>query len=702
MAGSGSLPCAIGIDIGGTFTDVVLADETGVRAVSKRLTTPSDPAVAAIEATRDVLAKSGSDPADVQRVVHGTTLATNTILEHKGGRIAFVTTRGFRHLLALGRHARVESERFNLAFDLPSPPVGLALTFELTERIGPRGDVLVPLDEASVVTLAEALKPLDLEGVAVCLLHSHTNPLHEFRVRELLESRLDTPVVLSYDVSPETREFERATTTVMSAIVRPVMERYLRELESRLQLLGIAAPLYVMESAGGVLTVEAAVRRSVSTVESGPAAGVMAAQALGMQLGVDDVVAFDMGGTTAKAAVITAGRPGITHEFQVGGHGSFGSRRSGTGVPIRVPTVDLAEVGAGGGSIAWADAYGTVHVGPHSSAAVPGPACYGRGGVAPTVTDANVVLGYLDLNSAAELPDFDAALARQAIEVALAQPLGVSVETAAAAVYDIANAMMAGALHVVTVQRGIDPRRYALVTSGGAGPLHAAKVAERFGIARVLVPPAAGVASAIGLLTSDLRSEQVRAMHLSGDEVAANEVEIAFRQLEDQGAGELGASDDRVGVVAHRTLDIRYRRQAHHLSIELPDKAFSGSVWADAVQQFFEAHREAFGTGRPGPVELVNLRSSSARSVGRVPFRRPNPGGATATSAGRHRPAWSLAQRSMVETPILERSVCTPSSGARGPVLIEDLEATVLVPAGWSASFLEDGTTQLDRETVTT
>ncbi len=257
MVDGGSDSCVIGIDIGGTFTDVVLADADGIRAVSKRLTTPGDAAEAAIEATRDVLMKSGTAPAHIRRVVHGTTLATNTILEHKGGRVAFVTTLGFRHLLALGRHARVESERFNLAFELPSPPVELALTFEVPERIGARGDVLVPLHEESVAALADTLGPLDLDGIAVCLLHSHTNPVHEFRVRELLESRIDTPIVLSYDISPESREFERATTTVMSAVVAPVMARYLGELESRLHGLGIAAPLYVMESAGGILSVEA-------------------------------------------------------------------------------------------------------------------------------------------------------------------------------------------------------------------------------------------------------------------------------------------------------------------------------------------------------------------------------------------------------------------------------------------------------------
>jgi N-methylhydantoinase A len=701
MVDGGSDACVIGIDIGGTFTDVVLADANGIRSVSKRLTTPGDAADAAIAATRDVLIESGTAAAEIQRVVHGTTLATNTILEHKGGRVAFVTTLGFRHLLALGRHARVESERFNLAFDLPSPPVELALTFEVTERIGPRGDVVLPLDEESVATLADTLAPLDLDGIAVCLLHSHTNPVHELRVGELLRGRTDTPIVLSYDISPEIREFERATTTVMSALVAPVMARYLGQLESRLHGLGIAAPLYIMESAGGILSVEQAVRRSVATVESGPAAGVMAAQALGAQSGVDDVVAFDMGGTTAKAAVITGGRPGITHEFQVGGHGSFGSRRSGTGVPIRVPTMDLAEVGAGGGSIAWRDVNGTVHVGPQSSGAVPGPACYGRGGVAPTVTDADVVLGYLDLSSAAELHEFDPTLARTAIEAELAQPLGVSVETAAAAVFDIANAMMSGALHVVTVQRGVDPRRYALVTSGGAGPLHAARVAERFGIAQVLVPPAAGVASAVGLLTSDLRSEQVRAMHVAADEIAADEVEGVFRQMEEQGAAELGGSGDRVGLVQDRAMDVRYRRQAYHLTIALPGQPFSEALWADVVQRFFDAHQEAFGTGRPGPVELINLRVSSALSVGRVPFRRTSPACAIATGTDRHRLAWSSIRRTMIETSVVDRAACEPEHRVRGPILIEDREATVLVPDGWSAFFFEGGTTQLDRDPVT-
>jgi N-methylhydantoinase A len=709
--------CAVGIDIGGTFTDVVLADGQGLRGAVKRLTTPADPAAAAVSATQQVMVECGVDPSSITRVVHGTTLATNVILERRGGRVALVTTAGFRHLLALGRHARVESDRFDLSFELPGSPVDLPLTFGIRERIVPSGEVLVALDEGAVKELAQQLESLELEGVAVCLLHSYCNPSHERRVGELLRASLSVPIVLSCDVSPEVREYERTTTTVMSALVAPVMDAYLRELAARLQGLGIVSPLYVMESAGGIMSVDQATRRAVATVESGPAAGVVAAGALGAELGVMDVVAFDMGGTTAKAALISGGRPGISHEFQVGGHGSFGSRRSGTGVPIRIPTIDLAEVGAGGGSVAWLDGQGTLHVGPRSAGAEPGPACYARGGLLPTVTDANVVLGYLELGGVAELPGFDARLAHDAVESHVARPLGIAVEAAASAIHDIATAMMAGALHVVTVQRGVDPRKYTLVSSGGAGPVHAARLAERFGIATVLVPPAAGVCSALGLLASDLRSEDVIALFRSADDVVPEEVEQAYCRMVHNCCVELDADGDTEEVTTRRALDIRYRGQAHHLTVEVGDAMFTEETWNEARERFARAHQEAFGMGRNEAVELVNVRVSCSRSVGRIPFHRAAP----FDSAARHRAnerveqaavsaesgdlkrrkAWSMSEGSFVSTPVLMRRTCSPGSSLPGPAIIDDVESTILVPAGWTASFLDGGTTRLDNEEST-
>ena len=479
-----------------------------------------------------------------------------------------------------------------------------------------------------------------MTSVAVCLLHSYANATHERRVADLVREVLDVEVVLSCDIWPEVREFERATTTAMSAFVRPVMTSYLADLETRLRAIGLDAPLYVMESSGGVMPVDLASRRAVATIESGPAAGAIAAQVVGTDLGRRDVIAFDMGGTTAKAAVIRDGRPDVTHQFQVGGRGSFGTRRSGTGVPIKTPTIDLAEVGAGGGSIAWVDDAGALHVGPRSAGADPGPACYGLGGTAPTVTDANVVLGLLDpAGFDGEALPFDAEASRHAIDKNVAQPLGVTVERAAAAIHEIANATMAGAIQVVTVQRGIDPRGFALVASGGAGPLHAARIAERFDISTVIVPPACGVASALGLLASDLRTERVRSVGLAGETARldhlTDRLDGVFEELESLAArdlagqdrpenGKVAATDEPVRFA--RSIDVRYPRQAHELGVTLAGGPITAATLGQLGEDFVRRHREAFGVGEAGPIELVSVRTRATRAVPHARFARPRPG----------------------------------------------------------------------------
>ncbi|MEO5874212.1 MAG: hydantoinase/oxoprolinase family protein, partial [Streptosporangiaceae bacterium] len=342
-------------DVGGTFTDVVLTGADGLVHVVKTLTTPADPTEGLLRGVSEVLALAGVDPREVGRFVHATTLATNVILERRGVSVAFVTTRGFRSMLALGRQARVEEERFDTGFAPVEPPVPLTHTFEVTERVSAAGEVLTPLDLAAAAGVADRIAALGVQAVAICLLHSYARPGHEQELQRLFEQRLDVPVVISSEVWPDLGEYERATTTLMSAYVGPVMASYLRLLEERLRDLGITAPVQVMESAGGVLPAALAASRAVYTIESGPAAGVIAAAHAGSERGLADLISFDMGGTTAKAGLVRGGRPGITHEFQVGGKGSFGGRRPGTGVPIKIPAIDLAEVGSGGGSIAWVD-----------------------------------------------------------------------------------------------------------------------------------------------------------------------------------------------------------------------------------------------------------------------------------------------------------------------------------------------------------
>jgi N-methylhydantoinase A len=684
---------ALGIDIGGTFTDVVVAGPAGVLTVVKHLTTPGDPARAATEGAASALERAGVTADQISRVVHGTTLATNTILERHDIPVAFVTTRGFRDVLQLGRHARVEEERFDLLFEPPVPPVQATLTFEVTERVGAAGEVVVALDEAEVIALAEHLATLAISSVAVCLLHAHTNPAHEQRIGELLRARLGVDVVLSCEIWPEVREYERATTTVMSAFVGPVMSTYLAELGRRLQSIGVRAPLYVMESAGGVMSVDMARRRAVATIESGPAAGVIAAQVVGADHGHRDVIAFDMGGTTAKAAVIRNGEADVTHQFQVGGKGSFGTRRSGTGIPIKTPTIDLAEVGAGGGSIAWVDEAGALHVGPRSAGADPGPACYGLGGVQPTVTDASVVLGYLDPRGfGGGAFRFDGHRSAEAIEKLIARPLDVSPERAAAAIHEIATATMAGAIHVVTVQRGVDPRRCVLVTSGGAGPLHASRIADRFGITTVIVPPACGVASALGLLASDLRADRVRTLQLAAEQLQPDRIAAAFAKIEALTAADVSEVAPRDTVVLQRAVDMRYRGQSHELAVPVPAGPLDEQSLAALRQDFYARHRQAFGVAPDRPVELVNIRVRATRAVAHAAFRRPSEGGVPAAPTSR--PAWFTERNGFVDTPVHRLDHGTTCAG---PALLEAPEATVLVPPGWAAQVDDSGAAVLRR-----
>lgn len=601
--------------------------------------------------------------------------------------------------MRLGRHARVEDERYDLAFESPAAPVDASLTFEVDERIDADGAVVEALDQRSLTELADRISGLGVRAVAVCLLHSYVNSRHERQIGDTLRARLGAAVdvVLSCDVWPEAREYERATTTVMSAFVGPIMAGYLDDLEARLQAIGIEAPLFIMESAGGVMSAAMARRRAVTTIESGPAAGVIAAKVAGHDHGFDDVIAFDMGGTTAKAALITHGEPDITHQFQVGGKGSFGSRRSGTGIPIKAPTIDLAEVGAGGGSIAWVDEQGGLHVGPRSAGSDPGPVCYGLGGRLPTVTDASVVLGYLDPEGfASGALHFDAEASRRAIADQLAQPLGITPERAAAAVHEIANATMAGAIHVVTVQRGVDPRRYVLVTSGGAGPLHAPRIAERFGIASVVVPPACGVASALGLLASDLRTDRVRTVFIDDADLSSTVLAQRFAELEHEAADEV-ARRDGDEVHFRRSAAVRYRGQSHELDVVLNGDSVDDDALRQLRADFYRRHRDAFGVGSEGPIEIVNLRVRATVAVAHALFSRPS-----TTSGGpvvRSRPAWFAERDGYVPAAVHRLSECAGGDVIAGPALLDAPESTVLVPPGWHAAVAASGSVLLTNGT---
>ncbi len=677
---------ALGIDIGGTFTDVVLIDRSdGSICTAKVLTTPGDPAAGVLDGIAELLAEAGYDPPEVSQVVHATTLATNLILERKGGPVAYVTTAGFGDILIIGNERKGDAEKYDLFYTKQAPIVPRRRTVDVVERTGADGSVVVPLDiEQARASLADLLAREPVEAVAVCFLHSYANGDHERQVADIVaELNPDLYVAVSSEVWPEYRELPRACTTVMSAYVGPTVTRYIARLDEELAQQGIGARLQIMGSSGGIISAATVSRRPVQLVESGPAAGVMAAAHVGRLSGIDNLISFDMGGTTAKAGLVRGGQAAIAHEFFVGGTASSGVKQINTGYPIKIPVIDLAEVGAGGGSIAYLDSGGALRVGPDSAGAEPGPVCYDRGGTQPTVTDADLVLGYLN-------PDFflggrmaiRADLAHGAL-ADLAEPMGLTPEEAAAGVYEVVNATMAAAVRVVTLERGIDPRDFTLLASGGAAGVHVARLAEEFGIAAVVIPANPGVGSAVGLLASDVVTDHVRTQVIDSASVEASAdpgaIEAIYTELEAVAVAEIGAEGFATDeIVLEREIDVRYRHQAHELTVPL-----HGCDLAEAAAAFNQLYEELYGIRQTDPVEFVNYR---VRVVGPV----TKPDWSTDQVADQppmplaYRPAWFGGQ--MTDTPVFRRHTLLPGPTIAGPAIIEETSSTVVVPEGWTAS----------------
>lgn len=696
--------CVLGADIGGTFTDIVLTRGDGRLHVVKQLTTPEAPEASVLAGTERLLAMSGVDPGSIERVVHGTTLATNAVIEHKGARVAFVTTAGFGDLLRISREARVEDDRYDLFFE-PSPPVlARDAVFEVDERCGARGEILRAFDAEQARTVARRVADYAPEAVAVCFLHAYARPEHEEAMERILaEAVPGARIVLSSRVHAEMREFDRASTTLHTAQVAPLMARYLARLRDGLAGLGIRGPLQIMESSGGVMSAAVAAERAVATLESGGAAGVMAAARFAAHANAPRVISFDMGGTTAKAGVVHDGKPRVVRELHVGGRGSYGGRRAGTGMPIKTPTIDLAEVGAGGGSIAWLDPEGVLRVGPRSSGAAPGPACYARGGTAPTVTDANLVLGYLTPERfAGGTMALDPELARAAIAREIAEPLGTSVVRAAWSIHEIANANMASAVHVVTVQQGIDPRDHLLVCFGGAGPMHAAGLARRFGIDHVVAPPEAGVASAIGMQATDLTIEHGQTHWIAAADLTPGVLDGIFDSTLAVAREKMGLGGPDVPLARaleiERLIDARFVGQSHELSIPYAP-AVGGEVEALAAipERFRARYRELYGIESNGPVEYAAFRVRLRIPVARAPLpKRPADDRASPPVQWRD---VHFGPEKASRTRILSRSDLALVGPIPGPALVESDVDTVVVPPGWTVSLDAVGSVHLRRET---
>lgn len=685
----------IGIDIGGTFTDVAMVEEdTGRIAIAKLLTTPHDFGQAVIDGIRQGLDANRIDPAEVAFLSHATTVVTNALLENKGARAGFVATRGFRDILELRRSSR--ADLYDLLQDAPAVLVPRRWRFEITERIDAQGEVVTPLVEDELPALIETIRDAGLQTVAVSFLFSFLNDTHERRVGAALRAALpDVGVYLSSEVLPEIREFERASTTAVCAVVGPVLASYLDRLQTAATQLGLPK-LHVMGSSGGVFDIAEGLRMPAMAVESGPAAGVIAASLAGRQLGRPNLISFDMGGTTAKASVIANGEVAVTAEYEVGGSGHANRWMHGTGHPIRVPVIDLAEVSAGGGSIAWVDPGGALKVGPHSAGADPGPAAYGAGGTAPTVTDADVVLGYLDGEAllGGDLR-IDRAAAERAIDTAIAGPLGLSVPEAAARIIEVVNSNMAQALRIVSIERGHDPQEFSLIAFGGAGPVHAVSLAEELQIPEVIVPPAPGAFSALGLVASDLKRDYSRTLYADLASIDPARVGEVIAGMEQAGTEMLGAA--RVAPerrVLLRHADVRYRRQAYELTVPIAQGEITRATLDDLAAAFHLRHEQTYGhANRSEHVQLVNLRLTA---LGRLPDLMLTQRADPASARQRRRDVW-FGETGFAPTPVHWRDGLVPGTKIGGPAIIEAMDSTTVVPPGWEARIDELGYIRLSR-----
>ncbi len=697
----------IGFDIGGTFTDFILIDgATGALHLHKCLTTPEDPSIGALEGMADLLRATSVDLADVGHVVHGTTLVTNAIIERNGARLGLLTTRGFRDILEMGTEQRYDIHDLFLTF--PEPLAARRDRREIAERVSRDGVVLEAIDLDAVRREVRELIEDGVEALAVCFLHAYKNPVHERAVRDLVRAEFpDLTVSVSSDVHPQINEYERSSTTAANAYVQPLMSAYVRRLERVLRERGFRGRFHLIQSSGGLTAPETAVRLPVRFLESGPAGGAQASALVGRAIGHADLLSFDMGGTTAKASLIQDGAPDIAPMLEAARVRRF---KRGSGLPVHAPVIDMMEIGAGGGSIARVDELGLLKIGPESAGAEPGPACYGQGGDQPTVTDANLLLGYLDPRyflggrMALDTAAAESAMARLAAE------LGLSVPDAAWGIYDLVSENMAGAARVHIVEKGRDPRRYAMVAMGGAGPLHAARVARKLGVREVVVPPASGAASALGFLAAPVAYEAARSwpMRIAEPDYAA--VESILRELEAEGRARLaeagvggseGAgtggprSDSGPAVAAERQADMRLRGQMHQISVPLPAEPLSPENLPAVLDGFAAEYQRRYTHLYEGAeIEVLNWRvvctaapaaDLSARLAGSgekgARGEDADAGGAGEKRAlkGRRR-AWVPGRGAFADVPVHDRYAMDPGTVVEGPAIIEEREATTIVP----------------------
>jgi N-methylhydantoinase A len=668
----------IGADVGGTFTDVILQRADGQLSFRKLLSTPPSYDQAVVAATRELALSENGRPR-IDEIVNGTTVATNAVIERRGSRTALVTTAGFRDVLEL-RRLRIPF-MYDLFWRKPPSLIERELRFELSERVAADGTVLKPLEEEEARAVCAQLRAAGVEAVAVCFLHSYLYPRHEERFAEILREELSSASIsISSEILREQGEYERTATTAVNAYVRPLMAHYVERLRTGLAGVGVEAPLMIMQSSGGVMTDEDATTRPVFALESGPAAGVVASLWLAQRLGRPNVIAFDMGGTTAKTSLIEEGQISRAREYEVGGALSAGSRLlRGSGELLRIPSIDIAEVGAGGGSIAWLDEAGGLQIGPKSAGADPGPACYGRGSSEPTVTDANVVLGYIPSRPIADgQVSISAELAAAAVD-GLSERLGLSLIETAYGIHQLANARMMRALRAVSSEKGRDPREFALLAYGGSGPVHAAGLAEDLGVNTILVPAIAGFFSAVGLLCARPEFHDVRPCYLDTREVELSQIRALYREMQESLASLLAG----VGAISWlRTADLRYLGQSWEIEVWFADGKLDAHSLADLVERFEDEHERVYGVrGEPGAVEIRALRLAG---LGPAPPADTLSAQAAAIShEGSSRVAYLGGEEEEIE---IRTRASIGSKAVEGPLLIDEYDTTIVVPPAWTVS----------------
>lgn len=673
----------LAVDIGGTFTDIVL-DSENERFTTKVLTTPTAPERAVVEGTAAILARAGKSFADIRLFVHGTTLATNAVIERKGALTALIATDGFRDVIEIADESRFD--QYDVFIEKPKPLVPRRLRFTVPERLDVHGNVKLPLDEAAVIQVAERVLAAKIEAVAVALIHAYVNPAHEERIRTILQERCPgLSITLSSEVCPEAREYERTSTAVANAYVQPLMAGYLGRLEQAFRSNGCTAPIHLMTSGGSLASLKTAVSFPVRLIESGPAGGAILAARIAAERGEDRILSFDMGGTTAKICLIDHGRPFKARVFEVDRSSRF---MKGSGLPLRIPVIEMVEIGAGGGSLARVDAMKRILVGPESAGAEPGPACYGRGGTEPTVTDADLALGKIDPSRfAGGKIEVDSSKAASALDANVGGPLGLSTESAAYGVAEIVDENMANAARVHAVERGAEVRARTLVAFGGAAPLHASRLAEKLGVKRVIVPSGAGVGSAIGFLEAPAAFELVRSLYMRLDrfDTATANALLEAMSSEATALAREAAGDQQLGE--QRRAFMRYSGQGHEIPVELPGRPLTSADTAVLRQAFEAEYDRLFARHIPGAaIEIMSwvvLVSVAESQPPRLSSPEPQP--PPAESAGT-RNVFDARLGKRVDVPVFERDNLRPGSHVSGPALIVEDGTSTYVSASFDAA----------------